>query len=93
MMGPALLAAQAVSMSARMGQLQAHAVDEMRVRAEELLARGDPLRASIYLFASMYDLDRHDPARLVALGEELQRGIDRALRPDPADADRADIHG
>lgn len=93
MMGPALLAAQAVALRARTGGLQAYEVDDMRVRAEQLLARDSALRAAIYHFCTMYELDHHDSAKLIEHGEELSRGVDRALRPDAVDAGRIDIHG
>jgi hypothetical protein len=93
MSGPVLLAAQAVALRARTGGLQAYEVDGMRVRAEELLTRDDPLRAAIYMFCTMYELDRHNAAAVALHGEELSRGVDRALRPDAPDAGRVDIHG
>jgi hypothetical protein len=92
MIGPALLAAQAVSMRARTAGLAAHEVDAMRIRAEELLPRDDQLRAAILQFCTMFEL-RPDPAALADLGAELGRAVDRALRSAPVDADRSDIHG
>ena len=91
--GPVLLAALSVALRARMGGLTAEEVSDMRVRAEELLDRGSSLRAAVFSFATMYELHRRDPAALVVLGEELDRGLSRALRPDPVDLSRRDIHG
>jgi hypothetical protein len=92
MIGPVLLAAQAVSMRARCAGLTPLEVDAMRVRAEELLPRGDQLRAAIVQFCTMFEL-RPDPAALAELGAELGRAVDRALRPAPIDQGRSDIYG
>lgn len=93
MMGPALLAAQSVSMRARIGGLEAHEVDDMRTRAEELLGRRDQLRAAIFEFHTMFQMYPRAGAELIELGEELGRAVDRALRADAPDAGRVDIHG
>jgi len=93
MIGPALLAAQSVSMRARIGGLKAHEVDDMRTRAEELLDRRDQLRAAIFEFHTMFQLTPRAGPELVELGEELGRAVDRVLRVDAPDAGRADIHG
>jgi hypothetical protein len=102
---PAMSAALAVALSARTGQLTAHAVDDMRTKAEELLARHDPLRAAIIAFATGYELHRRDPAELAAIGLTLQAALDApgppapppapdpAHWPTPADLHRSDIHG
>lgn len=91
--GPVLLAALAVAMRARTGGLIGHEVDDMRIRAEELLERDDELRRAIMGFATGYELHRHDPAAVAELGEELDRNIERDLRPVPPDIERRDIHG
>lgn len=93
MIGPALLAAQSVSMRARIGGLEAHEVDDMRTRAEELLDRRDQLRAAIFEFHTMYQMHPRPGPELVELGDELGRAVDRALRPEAPDAGRVDIHG
>ena len=91
--GPVLLAAYAVALRARQGGVTAEDVSDMRVRAEELLPRGSSLRAAVYCFATMYELHRHDPAAVAELGLALDRDISRALRPEPVDLSRRDIHG
>lgn len=80
-----LMAAKAVALSARTDGLTAHAVEDMRVRAEELLARDDDLRPACIRFATMFEEYRRDPYALRKLGEELEREIDAAvglLRPE-----------
>lgn len=76
---PALMAAKSVALSARTGCLTLHAVEDMRTRAEELLPRGDALRAAVLSFATMYEQYRRDPDALVKLGEGLDRDIDCAI--------------
>lgn len=76
---PALFAAQAVALSARTNCLTAHAVEDMRARAEQLLAAGDDLRAAIMSFAVQYELLHRDVYGLRVLGEGLQRDLDLAL--------------
>ena len=76
---PALMAAYAVAMSARTGQLMPHAVDDMRVKAEELLDRGDDLRAACILFATKYEELKRDAYALRVLGEALAADIERAI--------------
>lgn len=103
---PALFAAQAVALSARVGELTLQAVDDLRTKAEELLGKGDPLRAAILTFATMYEVHRRDKAALASMGETLEAALrvsldvphpaalpDPASWPAPVDADRRDIHG
>lgn len=90
---PALMAAFSVAMSARAGMLTDHAVEDMRVKAEEVLLRDHPAYPLIMTFATMYELARRDPAQLHELGEDLDRGIRLALAPAPALPFRADIDG
>ena len=91
---PALMAALSVALSARTGGLTAHAVDEMRVKAEELLGRDHPAHPVIMTFCTMYELQRRDPAAVAALGEDLERGINHVVRqPSPALTERRDIDG
>ncbi len=99
---PALFAAQAVALSARMGEVTLHAVDDLRTKAEELLPKGDPLRQAVLAFATMYEVHRRDKAALAAMGEALDRAVAEALRrqpvdpstwPAPVDLERRDIHG
>lgn len=79
---PAYLAAQAVALSARTGCLTLHMVDDMRARAEELLARGDPMRAAILTFATMWEEYRREPEQIRKQGEYLQDALTRALNPE-----------
>ena len=79
---PALFAAQAVALSARCNQLTMNAVDDMRTKAEELLARDDPARSAIIAFATGYENLHRDPYGLSKLGEILQDALGVALNPD-----------
>lgn len=91
---PVLMAAQAVAMSARTGSLTAHAVDAVRVQAEELLERGDDLRSAVILFATQFEQFRRDAYALAKLGEQLERAISAALHPDARPTEpRMDIDG
>jgi hypothetical protein len=90
---PALMAAFSVAMSARAGMLTDHAVEDMRVKAEEVLLRDHPAYPVIMTFATMYELARRDPAQLAALGDDLERGVRIALAPAPTLPFRADIDG
>lgn len=89
---PVLMAAQAVALSARTGGLRRDQVDDMRTKAEELLERGDTFRTAVLMFATQFEAEWRDRVAVVSLGEELQRSVDRALRPDPPDLHRRDIH-
>lgn len=89
-----LMAAKSVALSARTACLTAHAVENMRVVAEELLPRGDDLRAACIQFATMFEAHRRDPYALRILGEGLDRQIDQdlgLLRPELRQ--RRDIDG
>ena len=90
----ALTAAFAVAMNARTGQLTDHSVEDMRIKAEELLLRDHPAYPIIMTFCTMYEVERRNPPALTALGEALERGIRDAVRP-PAQVlpYRADIDG
>lgn len=90
---PALFAAQAVALSARTGALTQNAVDDMRTRAEELLPRGDDLRAAILSFATMYEDCRRDAGALAMQGRILDAALSRALNPEAGPRDRRDIDG
>lgn len=83
---PALVAAQAVALSARTDGLTMHAVDDMRTKAEELLARDDPMRGAMLAFATQYEALRRDPYALRLLGEALERALAEALALGPAPA-------
>lgn len=91
---PAYMAALAVALSARTGGLTLHMVDDMRTKAEELLARDDPLRSAILTFCTMYEQDSRDAAALAAHGEDLQRAVQWVTAPAPApERVRRDIDG
>lgn len=90
---PVLSAAFAVALSARTGSLTLHQVEDMRTKAEELCERGDELRSAVILFATEYEAHRRDPVAMASLGEQLQRDVERATRPDLPGHDRRDIHG
>ena len=91
---PVLMAATAVALSARTNTLTAHAVDDMRIRAEELLPPDDPLRPAVIRFATMFLELRRDPYALSKLGEELERAVSEALHPDRRPIEpRRDIDG
>jgi hypothetical protein len=89
---PALMAAQAVAMSARTDQLTSHMVDDMRTKAEELLPRDHPARAAIIAFATMYEQYRRDADQMQAQGRCLQDAIGLSLNPD-APTPRRVIYG
>lgn len=90
--GIVLSAAYGVALRARMGGLQGHEVDAMRVQAEELLPRTSQLRVAILTFATMFEADRRNDAAVREHGEELQRNINRAMAPASPDRERRDIH-
>lgn len=91
---PALIAAQAVAMSARTGSLTQHMVDDLRTKAEELLARDDDLRPAILRFATKFEEYRRDAYALTKLGEELEREVSAALNPGrPVPRERRDVDG
>jgi phage terminase small subunit len=89
---PALTAALAAAMSARTGQLTQQAVDEARIKAEELLPRDHPARAAVITFATMYEQYRRDAEQMRKQGEYLQDALGRALNPD-ATAPLRQIYG
>jgi hypothetical protein len=91
---PALMAAFAVAMSARTGQLTDHAVEDMRIKAEEVLLRDHPAYPVIMSFATMYEVNRRNPEALTQMGESLEHGIRLAVQPaEPERPFRADIDG
>lgn len=91
---PALMAAFAVALSARTRTLTPHAVEDMRIKAEELMPRDHLARPAILAFATQYDLHRRNPERLAELGDELEACLRRAVAPPtPERPWRADIDG
>lgn len=88
-----MMAASAVALSARSGQVTQHDVEDLRVKAEELLGRDDPMRAPILTFASMFEVHRRDRTALQRLGEDLWRAIGYSTAPAPRLPERRDIDG
>lgn len=78
---PALMAAFSTAMSARAGQVTPHQVDEMRIKAEELLDRDDPVRGAVLSFATMYEAHRRDPEAIKSLGETLETSVRASVQP------------
>lgn len=76
---PVLVAATAVALSARTNCLTPHAVEDLRIKAEELLDRDDALRPAVIRFATAFEEFRRDPYALQKLGEELARKIEVIL--------------
>lgn len=69
-------------------------VSLVQANAEQVLDHDDPVFFAINRFATDYELAVMDPATdLPRIGEALRDAIDLALRPDPPDIDRKDIHG
>jgi hypothetical protein len=83
----------AVALSAKVGGLTALAVEQLRSAAEAQLDPDLPLRQAVLQFATMFEADRRDPAALRQHGDELAHAVELALRPDPPDLNRRDIHG
>lgn len=91
---PALFAAYAVALSARTGQLTQHAVDNMRIKAEEVLKRDHPAYPAVVTFATQYEVHRRDPVMLASLGETLELCLRLASAPAaPERRMRADLDG
>jgi len=90
---PVLMAAASVAMCARSGGLTQQAVDEMRVRAEELLDRDDPLRRDVFWFATQWEAVRRDPDALALIGALLLAAVERETVPRVPGTDRVDLHG
>lgn len=90
--GPLLLAATSVAMSARTGKLNFAQVVALTEAAEQA-EPGHPLRFAAQMFREGYDANWRDPKAIEALGEGLDRDIARVLRPEPVDLSRRDIHG
>lgn len=91
-LGPLLLAATAAAMAARVGSLTAAQVVDLDTLASAA-PQGHPLRFAALMFCEQFDAHFRDPAALAELGEGLDRAIARALRPEPVDLARRDIHG
>lgn len=91
--GVVLAAAIDVAMAARTGGLQSDDVDGLRVKAEELLDRDDPLFRAVMRFATNYPLVAFAPAELAEHGTWLRDAALRATAPDPVDAARSDVYG
>jgi hypothetical protein len=90
---PVLFAALAVAMSARVGGLTQHQVDDLRTKAEELLPRGEGLRQAVLAFATAYEADRHDAKAMEYHGQALERAMREATGLERPRRTRADING
>lgn len=90
---PALQAAQAVALAARNNMLTQHSVDDMRIRAEELLDRDDPMRPPILDFATQWEAVRRDPHALRYHGEALEQALLRDLGLVRSLPERKDLDG
>ena len=88
-----MMAASAVALSARVGMVTQHDVEDLRTKCEELLARDDPMREPILTFASMFEVHHRDRAQLRELGEDLWRAIGYGTAPAPLLRNRRDIDG
>lgn len=87
------LAALALAMRARVGDMVRHDLDMLLAQADEILDSDDPLFLEISKFASQYLICSRDPVMVSTLGQELERAVQVATLPTPPDASRADIHG
>lgn len=89
-----LMAAHAVAMRAMINDLDAHAVDDMRTRAEEM-ACGQAVFRAITNFATQYELVRRDPPALAAEGRTLRDALAATAPAGAAQAmpERRDIDG
>lgn len=89
-----MMAASAVALKAQHGGLTLHDVDDLRTKAEELLAKDDPFRPAVMTFATMYEQNRRNPAALAELGADLWRAVHYITAPPPpATRERKDIDG
>ena len=77
----ALMAAFAVALKARTAHLTQQDVEDMRVKAEELLRQDHAAYPVIVQFATMYEIERHNPEALSVLGDALERGVRLAVAP------------
>lgn len=82
-----------VAMAAKSRTLEPEDVGALRIRAEELLSRSDPLFFAVTEFATQFELYRWQPDEWVALGQTLHHQIDVAIQPDPPDLERSDVYG
>ena len=87
------LAAFALAMSAKTGELDVADVEALQTRGAQVLEHDDPLYRAICAFAVGYELQHYDRAGLCALGEDLRRAVEVDAMPTPPDADRRDIYG
>ena len=81
-------------MNARTGSVTLHMVEDMRIKAEEILSRDHPAYPLITAFATQYELHSRNPAMLAQLGDALEYGIRMAVAPPaPERPYRADLDG
>lgn len=89
-----LFAALDLAYQARVLNVARADVSLVQANAEQVLDRDDPVFFAINRFATDYQLAVLAPAvRLPEIGAALRDAIELALRPDPVDGARSDIHG
>lgn len=82
-----------LAMTAKVADVDGAKLRELVSEAGQVLAADDPARAAVLHFATQHEIHGFDPDQVIVLGHQLHDAISRALRPDPVDADRKDIHG
>ena len=91
---PVMMAAMAVSLSAKIGEFDQEQTDRMVTSADELLDHAAPLFRAICGFATQAQMVRRDPAALAMQGRILAEAVERAAGAAPAlPSFRADIDG
>lgn len=85
--------ATSVGMRAMIGGLDPLDVDHLVTRASQLLETDDPVFRAVTTFATNHEICRHRPAELAAIGAQLRDAMLLAMRPEPPDLHRRDIHG
>ncbi len=90
---PVASSAVTVALKAKVGSLTPMDVEQLRTQAEELLDEGVPLRGAVFDFATQYELVRRAPDELLPVADALFQAVQVALRPEPPDLHRRDIHG
>ncbi len=89
----ALSWAHVVALRAQLGPLPAQDVQDLAGFVSTRLTPDHPASRAVKRFVDRFRLAAYDPPALALLGVELQGDVIRALRPDPVDVGRADIHG
>lgn len=87
------MAALAVALQAKCGELDPLDVADLLARAEQELDAEDQLFRAITDFATQHQLCRFDLPKLAEIGADLNRHVEIACLPSPPDPERSDIHG